>query len=99
MFQVVEAVIAVTVVAELSVCKAVTVSERKERQCKRSRPDTFRVTSGCACSHTHSLRHCDLVQLHGFLGLEVVSAVDKLRDDESHLDQLNINEHNSHSLK
>lgn len=30
MFQVVEAVIAVTVVAELSVCKAVTVSERKE---------------------------------------------------------------------
>lgn len=30
MFQVIEAVIAVTVVAELSVCKAVTVSKKKE---------------------------------------------------------------------
>lgn len=32
--------------------------------------------------HTHSLRHCDLVQLHGFRGLGVVSAVDMLRANE-----------------
>lgn len=29
-------------------------------------------------SNTHSLRHCDLVQLQGFLGLGVVSVVDML---------------------
>lgn len=34
--------------------------------------------TGLNPSDTYSLRHCDLVQLHGFLGLEVVSAADKL---------------------
>lgn len=30
-------------------------------------------------SNTHSLRHCDLVQLQGFLGLGAVSVVDVLQ--------------------
>lgn len=88
MVKVVEAVNTVAVVTKLSVCKAVTISERlkqidftnirrrvlgiNDKQCRRS-------------EHTYSLRHCDLVQLQGFRGLEVVSDGDNLQNAKGYL--------------
>lgn len=73
--QVIEAVVAVAVVAELPVCKAVAVSVVKHiciSECGNQEADQKR-------NKTHSLRHCDLVQLQGFLGLGAVSVVDVLQ--------------------
>lgn len=88
MFKVIEAVIAVTVIAELSICEAVTISGggkkmalsvKTFRMCQKGHntgKDTHKLAS--VCCYTYSFRHCDFVQLHGFRGLAVVSAVDKL---------------------
>lgn len=43
---------------------------------------TLQHTTDTIKGRTYSFRHCDLVQLHGFLGLEVVSAGDKLRANQ-----------------
>lgn len=81
MFQVVEAVVAVAVVAELSVRKAVAISVEKAHFyfiMQKFRSKQERNHSG-----THSLRHCDLVQLQGFLGLGAVSVVDVLEGNKN----------------
>lgn len=81
MVKVVEAINTVAIVTKLSVCKAVTISERlKQIKCKRSDRGTgSKQTLQGSFDQTYSLRHCDLVQLQGFRGLEVVSDGDKLQ--------------------
>ena len=60
MVQVVETTIAIAVVAELSVGETVAVPGMIQKMYYRN----YNIETVCA----HNFKHCDFVQLHGFLG-------------------------------